>query len=747
VDQLILFTDANFQGAHKHIFDKADALSLLGTDSDGNTVCVANCEFPDGVSSIVILSGNWQFFQDENLANPFPGVVIGPGLYRFVGEKKLSNDKIRSMMTVPDEPTMPGEPLNGHVILFEHANFRGEHQHLFEAQKDLGAVAFDKKTSSIVVESGNWSFYFDTEFDGSYPLQPIFGPGIYPWVEGVGISNDSVSSLQPSTSAATISNSVDNEVILFQYGAFYGPHRHVFAPEPNLNADDDNFFNDNVGSLVILTGAWSFYADWNFHGLYDSGPVGLGTYPDLSTLSIDYHDVSSLRPTVPAAVTLGTTIFGHVILFKDANFQGPHKHVLNAEDNLNADDDNEFNDSVSSIVVLAGNWKFYRNSGFDDDYPVVLGPGLYPWVEDLSIRDNDMSSLQVVEDRPTTLGDPVAGHIVLFEHDQFRGGHKHIFRTEDLGPDADKSFNTITSSLVVLLGTWNLGTVSGVFGWAGIGEGLYWSITDVKNENGESLPNDALTSLELTDSTALVFGEPKLGSVILFENKGLRGAHKHVFNWEENLNADEDNTFNDATLSIAVLEGTWSTYRDANLWRAYDVTLGKGLFPWVENVGIANDDMSSLSVAGEKWQLTGTATIQIASGAHPNPYIEPVTMTFLVPSNSQQLLVAKPFDPIDTDLGTVTYVDSRGGTFATDGQIIIPEFSIQASKLHASLSDTFILSTGSTTSPQNHFNKTGSPVAADGKVTLVGSGHMSGFGGAVDDDFLVVIDGTFLRQT
>lgn len=419
-------------------------------------------------------------------------------------------------------------------------------------------------------------------------------------------------------------------MIIFQYGGFYGPHRHVFAPEPNLNASDDNFFNDNVGSLVVLAGEWSFYADWNFHALYDSSPVGARPYPDMSVLSIKYEDMSSLRPAIPAMVTSGTVILGHVILYRDVNFQGMHKHVFNSEDNLNADGDSNFNDGVSSLVVLAGNWKFYRNSGFDDDYPVVLGPGLYSWVENFSIRNNDMSSLQVVDQVPTMAGDPLTGHIVLFEDESFRGAHRHIFQTDDLSADTTNplnkitSFNKITSSLVVLLGTLNLGTVSGIFGWKGIGPGLYSAITDIQNEGGDPLPNDALTSLQLTDDKALVFGEPLLGSVILFKNNDLRGDHKHVFNLEDDLNTDEDNSFNDATSSIAVLDGTWSFYRDAGLLLSYDVALGQGLFPSVEDVGIANDDVSSLSVAGQFWELTATATILIASGSNPGPFTQDV---------------------------------------------------------------------------------------------------------------------------
>jgi Beta/Gamma crystallin len=86
----------------------------------------------------------------------------------------------------------------------------------------------------------------------------------------------------------------------------------------------------------------------------------------------------------------------HVILFEHANFHGAHKHVLGAESNLNASDDNFFNDRVSSIVVLEGNWAFYRNSNFNGQYARILGPGAYPSVGNVDIQNDDMSSLRPV---------------------------------------------------------------------------------------------------------------------------------------------------------------------------------------------------------------------------------------------------------------------------------------------------------------------------------------------------------------
>src|SRR5262245_66376998 len=90
----------------------------------------------------------------------------------------------------------------------------------------------------------------------------------------------------------------------------------------------------------------------------------------------------------------------HVILFEHAGFHGQHKHVFGAEPNLNAADDNFFNDKVSSLVVLEGNWAFYADSNFHRQYPPILGPGLYPGLP-AGIKNDDMSSLQAVNSAPT----------------------------------------------------------------------------------------------------------------------------------------------------------------------------------------------------------------------------------------------------------------------------------------------------------------------------------------------------------
>jgi hypothetical protein len=116
----------------------------------------------------------------------------------------------------------------------------------------------------------------------------------------------------------------------------------------------------------------------------------------------------------------------HIILFQDANFNCAYTHVCDTESNLNASDDHLFNDRVSSVVVLSGNWKFFRNPGFDDPYPAVRGAGPYRFVGDVGIG-NGMSSLTHVADPPTVTGDPLNAHAIFLEQANFHGGHRHDF--------------------------------------------------------------------------------------------------------------------------------------------------------------------------------------------------------------------------------------------------------------------------------------------------------------------------------
>jgi len=87
---------------------------------------------------------------------------------------------------------------------------------------------------------------------------------------------------------------------------------------------------------------------------------------------------------------------GMCIVFEHRDFQG---RPLFVNDRINFADLNAkgWNDIISSIVILRGTWTFfsddlmtpYRDSA---GHPKQLPPGLYPWVEDVQIKNDDISS-------------------------------------------------------------------------------------------------------------------------------------------------------------------------------------------------------------------------------------------------------------------------------------------------------------------------------------------------------------------
>jgi hypothetical protein len=293
-------------------------------------------------------------------------------------------------------------------------------------------------------------------------------------------------------------------IILFEHINFHGAHKHVVHDEPNLNASDDSFFNDRVSSLAVIEGNWAFYPDANFRGRPYPVILGPGLYPRVDAVQIKNDDMSSLLPVTTPPTVRGAPLDNHILLFEHANYHGAHKHVFTPEPNLNASDDNYFNDRVSSLAIFQGNWLFFANSGFSPPpYPPVLGPaevveqrrpGGYPFVPNVGIRNDDMSSLEPVNRQPTV-------------------------------------------------------------------------------RNPELLQE----------------------GVTLFEHASFHGAHKHVLRAEANLNAPDDNYFNDRVSSLVVFSGQWDFFRNSNFQTSYGVVLSKNIYPFVGDVGIRNDDMSSLS--------------------------------------------------------------------------------------------------------------------------------------------------------
>lgn len=93
---------------------------------------------------------------------------------------------------------------------------------------------------------------------------------------------------------------------------------------------------------------------------------------------------------------MGIAIRGHIILFEHANFRGHHRHIFNEEPDLNHNDDPSLNDKVSSFVVLRGTWRLFRHANYRRAYSQDFPPGVYSYVINFDVENDDISSLKCI---------------------------------------------------------------------------------------------------------------------------------------------------------------------------------------------------------------------------------------------------------------------------------------------------------------------------------------------------------------
>jgi Beta/Gamma crystallin len=292
--EVILYEKADFGGAHKHVFDLEPDLGASEDDY-----------FNDKVSSIVVRQGNWSFYAHADFRTKY-APILGPGLYRSVSELGIANDKLSSLEPVTDDPTVapPQFDLQGHILLFEHDLFRGNHAHKFIR----GRTPAGLKVSSFVILNGVWKFYRGN-FQDPFPLtvgrstSEQWHMGGVPQVTDAGITNDEITTLKPvPTNPAVVAPILSGHVVLFEHANFRGAHKHVFMSEPDLKAPQDSFFNDKTSSFAVLSGNWQFYAQANFElpgskVLYPSGDEpNLVPRAALVSIGLDNDSISSLSP-------------------------------------------------------------------------------------------------------------------------------------------------------------------------------------------------------------------------------------------------------------------------------------------------------------------------------------------------------------------------------------------------------------------------------------------------------------------
>ena len=176
------------------------------------------------------------------------------------------------------------------------------------------------------------------------------------------------------------------DITLYKDKNFGGRSESFSFPVDNLK----NYgFNDETSSCKIPQGStWMLYKDSNYQG--DVSILGSGDYASADSMGLKNDSLSSLRPYPPVS---GPTI----LLFKDSDFRGRMVVVTGAVSSLKTID---FNDEVSSIIVLSGNWVAYKDTDFKGDawqLPAIGGPdgnGRYP--EPDPFKNDAISSLKPV---------------------------------------------------------------------------------------------------------------------------------------------------------------------------------------------------------------------------------------------------------------------------------------------------------------------------------------------------------------
>ncbi len=81
------------------------------------------------------------------------------------------------------------------IRLYSLPDWKGDNVELTGEVRNLRDYNFNDKLQSFEVVDGNWQLYEHSDFQNS--AGHAFGPGKVNWVEAVGISKNSISSLRP----------------------------------------------------------------------------------------------------------------------------------------------------------------------------------------------------------------------------------------------------------------------------------------------------------------------------------------------------------------------------------------------------------------------------------------------------------------------------------------------------------------------------------------------------------------------
>lgn len=256
--------------------------------------------------------------------------------------------------------------------------------------------------------------------------------------------------------------------------------------------------------------------------------------------------------------------FHQLILFDDKSFEGSHKHVFRSIDFLD-----DFNDTASSFAVLGGTWELYDDANFQKAYGSTFAPriGGYDWVEDYHVTNDTVSSARLTGEEERQVP-----HLILFSDLHFGGDHKHLVSSTPIGGGWSKA-----QSIVNFAGTWRLTFTDGSTSM--LGPGTYPNI-------GASFATN-LQRLDIAMANTVL--EDEIPHMILFDDAGFKGGHRHVFESLVSLN-----DWKGRVSAIVVEHAAWQIFVEEGYVNPQGHVLTRGIYPYVEDYDIANDQPASV---------------------------------------------------------------------------------------------------------------------------------------------------------
>lgn len=273
------------------------------------------------------------------------------------------------------------ESIKGELVLFnrydkDYKGYHGKHTHIILTEegetisvpKDFISKRKEFKGSMVIIISGKWELTSDTPEGG-------FEPGM---LEGKKTLLDEIKLIETTTEKLEIS-----EVILFREKYYRMDHHHIFGLDTGdgdecLNLTecwDENTWNNRLSSAIVLGGIWNFFSGYKYDG-NNWNLLGPGFYSTIQKVyMIENDQVSSVKlESHTPRINLN-----EIIIFSETDFEGRHHHIFSQEPGLASA---RFANRVKSIIVRSGNWRFYGETRFRGDKMKILGPGMYPDLED-----------------------------------------------------------------------------------------------------------------------------------------------------------------------------------------------------------------------------------------------------------------------------------------------------------------------------------------------------------------------------